>query len=310
MNTLICKIVKPTICLTALLLLGACSSITKQVITLKPEPASVFTHPSLSKFLAQNPGAAVVVRDPNATMGGVSTSGKTSELCGIMERALMKRGYNPRDRRLFESVVEKMNDIDYVKLGEQTRTDLIFEITNFTEEEYIVRNYEEYKNVYLPILIPIYLKRDALTQKKLKEPRTLRGYSIEIKVVLLQDNLIGGTYKYFYTPCSLFDCDFSYEITIDDISRKNSLYKAYSKGYIKFLEETVKNETLSQEERDEALELRNKLKEMKKAERKTFYIEDLEKTLEKQFQPMSLNEFVSDIVVPSLFKDMGGDTAE
>jgi hypothetical protein len=302
--------IKTTVCLTAVLLLGACSVVTKQIITLEPEPASVSTHPSLSKFIAQNPGAAVVVRDPNATMGGVSASGKTNELCGIMERALMKRGYNPRDRRLFESVAEKMSDIDYVKLGEQTRTDLIFEITNFTEEEYIVRNYEEYKDIYLPILLPILLKRDAVSQEKLKEPRTLHGYSIEIKVVLLQDNLIGGTYKYFYTPCSLSGCDFSYESTLDKMSRKKSYYKDYYKFRIMVLNRLIKDETLSQEMRDEYVELRNRLKGMKKDERRAYFIEEMEKTVEKQFQPMNLNEFVSDIVVPSLFKDMGGDAAE
>jgi hypothetical protein len=248
----------------ALLTMNSCISvITKMVIKIEPEPASVFTHPTLSKFIAQNPGAAVVVRDPNATLGGVSASGKTSELCGIMERALMKRGYNPRDRRLFENVVEKMSDIDYVKLGEQTRTDLIFEITNFSQEEYVVRDYEEYKDLYFDNLHFLRYKKDVVKQKQFKEPLTLYGYSIEIKVVLLQDNLIGGTYKYFWTPCSQRECPlFDEKIT---------------QSAIKIL---MEEEGMDEGEAMKAME---------------------------HLHSMNLNDFVSTIVIPSLFKDMGAD---
>jgi hypothetical protein len=276
---------------------------------MEPERPSVFTHPSLQKFIKQNKGASVVVRDPNATSGGVSAAGKTSELCGMIEKALMERGYNPRDRRLFESVAAKMKDVDYVALGEKTRTDLVFEVTDFSKKEYVVRNYQEYKDLFLPILIPIYLKRDVITEKPFKKPRTLYGYNIEIKVILLQDNLIGGTYKYFWTPCALSNCDFSNEIWMDNLAHDREYFKIYSNTYINSL--TAKSKYApTQKEAEEFLAKRTMLKNMKKAERRTYFIEELDKELEERLKPVDINEFVSDVVIPSLFKNMGEESEE
>ncbi|MDR3188923.1 MAG: hypothetical protein LBT94_07045 [Prevotellaceae bacterium] len=301
------------------------SVITKMSVQIEPEKPSVFTHPSLQKFIKQNKGASVVVRDPNATSGGVSAAGKTNELCGVIERALMKKGYNPRDRRLFESVAEKMKDMDYVALGEKTKTDLVFEVTDFSQQEYVVRSYQEYKDWFWGMFLApvwharfsipyLYLKKDAVKQKSLKEPRTFSGYSIEIKVILLQDNLIGGTYRYFWTPCSSPNCDFVNEKLIGNISRRAVQYPSdfvvYSAIYTQDLKKKIADKTLSDEERFDASEKLAKVKQMKKTQRKDFYIEELTKELEAQWQPINLNEFVSDVVIPSLFRDMGEEAAQ
>ncbi|MDR1415993.1 MAG: hypothetical protein LBJ57_01080 [Prevotellaceae bacterium] len=305
------KSIKIAICVVAgTLVMTSCSStVTKMMVKLEPEKPSVLTHPSLQKFMAQNKGAAVVVRDPNAVQGGVSASGKTNELCGMIERALMKKGYNPRDRRLFESVAAKMSDVDYVALGEQTKTDLVLEVTNFSQEEFVIRNYQEYKDIYIynpiPFTSDIYLKRNKITQKSLKEPRTIYGYSIEIKVVLLQDNLIGGTYRYFWTPCTLYGCDLIYEDVINRITRWRSTDYGYINKYILTLDKKIWDESLPQEERDMAFKILGNPDARGKS-----FVEVLRNTMEEQFQPISLNEFVSDVVIPSLFKDMGEDAEE
>jgi hypothetical protein len=267
------KSVKAAICIMAgALVMSSCRSVTRMSIQIEPEKPSVYTHPSLQKFIKRNKGVSVVVRDPNATSGGVSASGKTNELCGLIERALMKRDYNPRDRRLFESVAEKMKDMDYVALGEKTKTDLVFEVTDFSKEEYMVRNYWEYSDIVIPNTDPFILKGNIAKQKPLKTPRTFYGYSIEIKVVLLQDNLIGGTYKYFWTPCSQVDCRVNAE---EMIQAELARLKGVGVGEA------------------EAIEL----------------VEHMG-IVPKFSQSITLNDFVSQIVIPSLFKDMGEGATE
>ncbi|MDR3188924.1 MAG: hypothetical protein LBT94_07050 [Prevotellaceae bacterium] len=183
---------KLTICVIAgVALMCSCSAPTK-FIKINQEPSDSYTNRSLSRFIIQNPKASVVVRDPNATSGGVSTSERSNLLCTLIERGLMQKGYSPRDRRVFESVVAKMGDnSDYGAIYEKTKTDLIFEVTHFSVDDYLVKDY--YHNAIKTPLNKINKKLTSVT---------FTGFSLEIKVILLQDNLIGGTYKYYYTPCA------------------------------------------------------------------------------------------------------------
>lgn len=239
-------------------LMCACGAPT-QFIKIKQEPSDSYTDKSLSRFIAQNPKAAVVVRDPNAVAGGVSTSERSNLLCNLIERGLMQKGYNPRDRKVFENVVSKMGDnSDYQAIYEKTKTDLIFEVTHFDVDEYRVKDY--YRNASK---VPL-----SKLDKHLKAV-TFTGFSIEIKVILLQDNLIGGTYKYYYTPCATQDggC----EITTYD-KKGETLYYRLPKSD---REETIDNgDDSGRKERGDEKWKRQ------------------------------LGEFISNIVIPSIFKDM------
>ncbi|MDR3184490.1 MAG: hypothetical protein LBT49_03695 [Prevotellaceae bacterium] len=250
------------ICVMAgMALMCACGTPTK-FIKIKQEPSDSYTDKSLSRFIAQNPKASVVVRDPNAVAGGVSTSERSNLLCNLLERGLMQKGYNPRDRKVFESVVSKMGDnSDYQTIYEKTKTDLIFEVTHFDVDEYRVKDY--YLNA---------VSRQPLSKiNKHLSAVTFTGFSIEIKVILLQDNLIGGTYKYYYTPCSVQDggC----EITMYD-KKNGTLYYRLPKS-----------------NREEAIDNGQDTDSGRK--------EKGDEKWKKQ-----LGEFISNVVIPSIFKDM------
>jgi hypothetical protein len=184
----------------ASLMVGSCGGPRDLTKTIKVPPEQAwdnFSHSSLQRFITDNPGSSVVVRDPNINRDGVSNDAPTSRVCSLIEAALMRRGFNPRDRRLFENSVAKLEDgSDYPKIREVTGTDLIFEVSSFRKEYYTVFEYHDVQGTHK-------FEIDMGRKKPTLYPRyILTGFSIEIKVILLSDNLIAGTYKYYQTPCT------------------------------------------------------------------------------------------------------------
>ena len=193
------------ICIVVLLL-SSCGGprITTRKINMNPKEPSTFAHQSLRKFVAQNPGASVVVRDPKGSVGAVSGSTDATKICTLIERGLMMKGFNPRDRMLFENTLQKMKDgSDYSAIHEQTGTDLIFEVTHFSIDPYVESTYTDQNGRSNPFLVKI--------SKKVTQSYSylLYGFSIEIKVILLQENLIGGVFRYTLVPCT-DGCDVEY----------------------------------------------------------------------------------------------------
>jgi len=168
---------------------------TVRKITLDQKASQPFAQSSLQKFMSQNPGASVVVRD-RVSAGGVSTAAPASRVCTLIERGLMEEGYNVRDRRLFESAVSKMKDInDYAQIHQMTGTDLIFEVTHYAIDKYEVDEGYDGSGKRQQFII----QKD---KTRLTPSYTLWGISIEVKVILLDANLIAGTFKYYYVPCA------------------------------------------------------------------------------------------------------------
>ncbi|MDR1757067.1 MAG: hypothetical protein LBR65_08975 [Culturomica sp.] len=218
------------------------------VINIIPEKTTNYTNPSLKKFITENEGASVVVRDNKAAIGsGVSGNSRSSNLCLLLESALLKAHYNVRDRQIFENVMDKMSDnVDYEQLSIKTGTDLIFEVIDFDTDEYNVDKYYKYSPQNYTKYISNhtdYIGNLTATEKFYdrsiprkgydKKGYELRyssgryynnkgkvvipvnygpytptsynftGYHIEIKVIMLRDNKVGGTYRYYYTPCDV-----------------------------------------------------------------------------------------------------------
>jgi len=176
-------------------------------IKISPEKSAQenYTSSSLRRFMSENPGASVVVRDFKAAQGaGISADSESSPLCLLLEDALMKKNFNVRDRIIFENIMSKMGEIvNYEQLSKKTGTDLIFEV-NFGYDKYNVKEYyagSETKGF-------TYKKEIGKTSKgypiyDYNAPMTylLYGYHVKIKIIMLRDNKIGGTYTYYYTPC-------------------------------------------------------------------------------------------------------------
>ena len=176
-------------------------------IKIKPEKQDPFTTPSLQRFVQDNKGASVVVRDSKAAAGvGVSGNSHSSKICSLIESALLKADFNVRDRQIFENVVNKMGDnIDYADLQKKTGTDLIFEVIDWGKDTYLVNHSYNSDGVEKQLYarkITGYDKKNKPIYGNVPTSYEFEGYHIEIKVIMLRENKVGGTYKYYYTPCS------------------------------------------------------------------------------------------------------------
>lgn len=174
-------------------------------IIIKEEPRREnFTNKILRNFIKKQESPRIVVRSTGTT-GSISSSSGSDRICSILETALAKNKFDVRDRSLFEAVANSHGKngktLTYEELGEATGVDLLMEIANYSLADYYTFDgYYNSQNRFVkfePVnegdkRHPIYVK-----------PRyILRGMSITIKVILLKDNLVGGSYSYSYVPCS------------------------------------------------------------------------------------------------------------
>ncbi|MDR1122218.1 MAG: hypothetical protein LBM08_15090 [Dysgonamonadaceae bacterium] len=180
-----------------LVLFNSCGGSRAMYFTLpQEEPLSNYTDNSLRRFVQdpENEGASVVVREP---FDKGSWPGLQNRVASLVENGLMRNKYNPRNRRLFENAMEKLEDgSDYVTIRQKTNTDLIFEV-DFNIDEYAVSEYSLRRGQgakKIPFVIGS--KKDQINPIYM-----VYGFSIEIKVILLADNKIAGVYKYYQTPC-------------------------------------------------------------------------------------------------------------
>jgi len=182
---------------------------TKYIKINQEAPANNFSSVSLQKFISSpdNQGVSVVVRNPYFKSGD-ATGNRYEQVCSMVERGLMEQKYNPRDRQLFENAVAKLPEgSDYVAIRKATGTDLIFEVSQFNVDEYVVDSYTTDDPQDNGKTKPFGEFREQGEGKKKSNvwvpySYVMYGFSIEIKVILLADNLISGTFKYYYTPCT------------------------------------------------------------------------------------------------------------
>jgi hypothetical protein len=212
------------------------------------ESLNNYTDESLRRFVQdpENEGASVVVREP---IDQGSWPGLQNRVASLVESGLMRHKYNPRNRRLFENAVDKLEDgSDYPTIREKTGTDLIFEI-NFSIDEYIVNGHSAVPGGRVS---PFTIRIDKRT---VKHPTyTIYGFSVEIKVILLADNKIAGVYKYYQTPCTegckvkYFDintltysvpADLTKDLISDESARVQSRWERQEKQIGEFINDIV-----------------------------------------------------------------------
>jgi len=192
-------------CAAAVLLLSSCgSSITARKINIPPNYGENFTTtPTLKRFMSdvENQEASVVVRDFSVA-GSVSGVTGSSTISSLVERGLMTNHKNPRDRSLFESAVEKMQNNNYKDVGQYYRelrkttgTDLIFEIYAYPVPHYVSEFYDQNGRTHD-------FEIDVSKNYTVSRGYYLYGFSIEIKVIFLEDNRVAGIYQYEYVPCT------------------------------------------------------------------------------------------------------------
>lgn len=168
-----------------LCLFAGCSS--SKTIKFSEKQDEVYTTNKLSTFLAENKSPKVVLRITN-TSTSLTEDENVSYLYSSIENQLLASGFVVRDRQLFNQIIgNNNNNIDYKKIGEQSDTDLIIELTKLDPS--IV--YET--NSYF----------DKNNKERVEDYGTHErfGASVEFKVVTIKNNEYAGTYKFNYAPC-------------------------------------------------------------------------------------------------------------
>ena len=180
-------------------------SVVNRIKVQPPDLAPHFVHATLRDFIQdKGQGASVVVRDRQGGNTAVSGSADASRAIALVEEALMRQDFAVRDRVLFENTVQRMQEgSDYSAIFRQTQVNMLFEITNFTTERYDVNSYS---NQYYPHQLfseQIYVpsgRGKAVPQTRYLS-YALYGFNIEVRVILLELNLIAGIFRYAYVPC-------------------------------------------------------------------------------------------------------------
>ncbi|MDL2305479.1 hypothetical protein LJC72_09110 [Bacteroides sp. OttesenSCG-928-D19] len=192
-------------------ILFPCVSLAQGIGTIKVTESSRsenFTNDQLRNLLKQIDYPSVVVRNLYTSSSDVSSNANSAQICSILEMGLAKNGLDVRDRSLFDNVLKatsanNTHQVDYQKLYEQTQVDLLMEISSYSINDYyqVDRYWTGNRSRFFP------KTQKIVNGKKVKYNPTyiLRGMSISVKVIILKDNLIGGTYFYTYVPCSESD---------------------------------------------------------------------------------------------------------
>jgi hypothetical protein len=271
------------VALGAIIITSCGSSKALSFIKINPEETSNYTNPTLRKFMQDNEGPAVIVRDlagrtsEKIQNASLSQATRTARLCQLLEQGLLKNNFNVRDRQLFEAVADKTDkNTDYGDLYNKTGVDIIFEITSSNEDRYEVNYYHQGAEQ-----IPFDQKNNAIVYD-------MYGYSIEIKVIMLQNNIVGGTYKYYYTPCdaTLGGC------VLTEIGKKTITY---------IPQESAKPETLGTDSFS-FLGLVGNLKKNEKEEKK---IAEREQSEYEKFEK-TVSKFITNTVIPGIVSDIRG----
>lgn len=148
-------------------------------------------------LLKQNPSPSIVLRVPQAA-GGATQSDPNNHVYTAIEKELVIAGFNPKDRGLFNQVLNSQTALDYSKINDLTGTDLILELVKVddkipftTNRAYDIKDGKQKigDNPKMPGLNQI----------------TRFGASIEFKLIIVKNNEYGGSYLFNYTPCDNSD---------------------------------------------------------------------------------------------------------
>ena len=180
------KLFIPTI---TILLVGFLVSCSPKYVTIAFHASGdeKYETPALRSYFSKNTKPIIMLRTP---FGGeadiLNNSGFTKSFYSNLEKSFLEKGFTVRDRSLFERILAQSQYTDYSKMTELTGTDIIIEIVGIEKTTYYTRE---------------------VTTNNGKKIRIgdcnfggFDGYRIEIKVVLIKDNTLAGTYIFNYAP--------------------------------------------------------------------------------------------------------------
>lgn len=170
-----------------LFLLLSCSSLQMGLIRFEGKQDEIIATNKIVEFIKNNPNPSIVLRVPN-TEKQATQSDPNGYIYNAIEKELVLANFNVKDRGLFNEVVNKSSGIDYTKIKEITGTELILELVRVQPNVEYSTNRVYTKTGETKIFNNHIIKR--------------AGAAIEFKLIIVENNDYGGSYSFYYTPCS------------------------------------------------------------------------------------------------------------
>lgn len=164
-------------------------SLKKGTVKISKLNDEIFTKPTLKDYLSKIDNPTVIVRGKSRYK---ISEPQINSFYNVIEKELSYAGFEVRDRSLFDRFARGKN---YQNLRDKTNTDLIIEVVNFGQKEFLTNRY--YRNE---------------KEKTLKGNLKLIGYFAEFKIINLAKNEIVGNYTFYKTPC-IDGCNISFYST-------------------------------------------------------------------------------------------------
>lgn len=141
---------------------------------------------AIKEHLKNYPNSSIVLKAP--LVGNRATESEdNSYIYNAIEKELLLGGFDVKDRGLFNEVISKSKEVNYSEIKRITGTDLILELVQLDRAR-------EYKTN----------KFYDVNDKELVEPGivfTKYGAVVEFKITIIEGNIYGGSYLFYYTPC-------------------------------------------------------------------------------------------------------------
>ena len=169
----------------------------------------------IRKFIKQNPKASIVVTAPNSKEKSTQ-SDPNSNIYNVIEKELLRAGFDVKDRGLYNEVVSKSKEINYVELKKLTGTDVILELVKV--------------NTDVPYKTNKWYKKDGKEMIYEDGEFTLKGTSIEFKFTLIEGNKYAGSYTFNSVPCTEKTNDCRCEVAYKNIPSKIYPWLSFCRG--------------------------------------------------------------------------------
>jgi hypothetical protein len=183
----------------------------------------IFTK-AIKDHLKENPNTSIVLKAPNSP-DKITESNLELGIFSAVEKELLIAGFDVKDRGLFNEVVSKSDEIDYSEIKKITGTNLILELVQLD----VKRKYET--NSFYSV------KGNEIVEPGLKIVKY--GGVVEFKITIIEGNQHGGSYLFYYSPCSEKTTSCNCEVVYKDFPQTVYLNKSfcndpstYTKGYV------------------------------------------------------------------------------
>ncbi len=163
------------------LLLISCHPLVKITFN-QPDEKTLIT--STLKDYFKNPRNVILLRIPTNNSLVSSTSKDTARLYDYIEEGFFKRGFEIRDRAIFEKVLTQSSSLDYDKVVLLTKTDIILEIS-ITPENYSTNRYSKNGN-------------SKISSCNFQ----FSGDRIDVKIIKVRENQVAALYRFYQAPCT------------------------------------------------------------------------------------------------------------